>query len=177
MLAVSFLRDRQQGECPGEIVVGDDIGDRGHWLFCLLMTQICPGRDEPFFRPRFLGDKFPVFDYLVELVGSEAYFFFVQVKTTKLGYRSGRGARRLRVNVSREDVQRMIASPVPTYLVGIDEPQEMGYLLSMNEPKQAGLGGLPAKHLLDCDNLEKLWQEVHGFWATRNMVLAGSHFM
>ena len=60
----------------------DDIGERGQWLFCLLMTQICPGRNEPYFRPRFLGDKYPTFDYLVELVASEAYFFFVQVKST-----------------------------------------------------------------------------------------------
>jgi len=53
----------------------------------------------------------------------------------------------------------------------------VGYLLSMNEPRQAGLGGLPARHLLDCGNLKLLWQEVHNFWASRNMVLAGSHFV
>src|SRR5262245_53418898 len=108
------------------------------------MTQIASARNEPLFRPRFLGDKFPAFDYLVELVGSEAYFFFVQVKTTRAGYRRGRGARRLRVNVDREDVRQMAASPVPTYVVGIDEPRGRGYLLSMNEPRRTGLGGLPA---------------------------------
>jgi hypothetical protein len=158
-------------------VAADDIGDRGQWLFCLLLTQICPGRNEPYFRPRFLGDKFPTFDYLVELVGSEDYFFFAQVKTTRQGFRKGRGEYRLRVNVGREDVQRMVASPVPAYVVGIDEPQEVGYLLSMNEPRKGGLGGLPARHLLDCRNLQRLWQEVQNFWAGRNMVLAGSHFV
>src|SRR5947209_12590410 len=101
------------------------------------MTQICPGRNEAYFRPRFLGDKFPTFDYLVELVGSEAYFFFVQVKSTRQGYRKGSGTRRLRVNVDRVDVHRMVVSPVPGYVVGIDEPQEVGYLLSMNEPRRA----------------------------------------
>jgi hypothetical protein len=141
------------------------------------MTQICPGRNEPYFRPRFLGDKYPTFDYLVELVGCEVYFFFVQVKSTTQGFRKGSGTRRLRVNVDREDVQRMVASPVPAYVVGIDEPEEVGFLLSMNEPRRAGLGGLPAKHLLDCGNLERLWQEVQNFWASRNMVLAGSHFV
>jgi hypothetical protein len=141
------------------------------------MTQICPGRNEPYFRPRFLGDKHPTFDYLVELVGREAYFFFVQVKSTRQGYRQGRGTRRLRVNVDRVDVQRMAASPIPTYVVGIDEPQEVGYLLSMNESRRAGLGGLPARHLLDCGNLQRLWYEVQNFWESRNMVLAGSHFV
>jgi hypothetical protein len=123
-----------------------------------------------------LGDKHPIFDYLVELVGSEAYFF-VQVKATRQGYRRGRGANRLRVNVSWADVQRMVASPIPSYVVGIDEPQEVGYLLSVNEPRQSGLGGLPTRHLLNCGNLERLWQEVRNFWASRNMVLAGSHFV
>jgi Domain of unknown function (DUF4365) len=158
-------------------VAADDIGDRGEWLFCMLITQPCPGRNGPYFRPTSLGDKHPTFDFLVELVGSEAYFFFVQVKSTRQGYRKGSGTRRLRVNVGRDDVQRMVASPIPAYVVGIDEPREVGYLLSMNEPRQAGLGGLPARHLLDCGNLERLWQEVRNFWASRNMVLTGSHFV
>ena len=158
-------------------MIADTVGDRVQWLFCLLMTQICPRRNEPYFRPRFLGDKYPTFDYLVELVGSEAYFFFVQVKSTRQGYRRGRGAGRLRVNVDRTDVRRMVASPIPTYVVGIDEPQELGYLLSMNESRQAGLGGLPIRHRLTCDNLQRLWHEVQNFWASRNMVLAGSHFV
>jgi hypothetical protein len=158
-------------------VAADDIGDRGQWLFCLLLTQICPGQNEPYFRPRFLGDKYPTVDYLVELVGSEAYFFFVQVKSTRQGYRQGSRNRRLRVNVAREDVRRMVASPVPAYVVGIDEPQEVGYLLSVNEPRRAGLGGLPARHLLDCGDLQRLWQEVRNFWASRDMVLSGSYFV
>jgi len=132
---------------------------------------------EPYFRPTYLGDNYQTFDYLVELVGSEAHFFLVQVKSTRQGYRRGRGTRRLRVNVDREDVQRMVASPIPAYLVGIDEREETGYVLSMNEPRRAGLGGLPARHLLDCDNLERLWQEVRNFWASQNMVLAVSHFL
>jgi hypothetical protein len=113
----------------------------------------------------------------VELVGSEAFVFFVQVRATRQGYRTGRGTRRLRVNVDREDVQRMVASPVPAYIVGIDEPLGMGYLLSMNEPREAGLGGLPTRHLLECDNLERLWHEVQNFWASRDMLLTGSHFV
>jgi hypothetical protein len=174
---ITFVLIQQVRRQLGDAVAADDIGDRGQWLFCLLVTQICPGRNEPFFRPRFLGDKFPTFDYLMELVGSEAYFFFVQVKTTQQGYRQGKGARRLRENVGREDVQRMVASPVPGYLVGIDEVQGVAYLLSMNEPRKAGLGGLPAIHLLDCGNLQRLWQEVQDFWASRNMRLTGSHFV
>jgi hypothetical protein len=119
-------------------VVADDIGDRGQLLCYLLLTTPCPGRTEPYFRPTFLGDKHPTFDYLVELVGSDAYFF-AQVKSTRQGYRPGSGPRRLRVNVSRQDVERMVASPIPAYVVGIDEPQGLGYLLSMNEPSMPSI--------------------------------------
>src|SRR5262245_27581609 len=102
------------------------------------MTQGCPSRKDPYFRQRVLGDRHPTLDYLVELVGSEAFFFFVQVKSTRQGYRKGRSIRQLRVNVGKEDVRRMTASPIPTYVVGIDEPGEVGYILSMNEPRRAG---------------------------------------
>jgi hypothetical protein len=154
----------------------DDIGDRGQWILGLLLTQLCPGRNEPYFRPRFLGDKYPVFDYIVELVGHEAYFFFAQVRATTVGYRKGKGAPRLRVNVSQEDVDSMVASPVPAYVVGIDEPQQIGYILSVNQPRK-GIGGLITKHKLDCGALERLWQEVYDYWSSRNMMLEDSFFV
>jgi hypothetical protein len=108
----------------------DDIGDRGQCLFHLLMTALCRGRADPYFRPRFLGDKYPTFDYLVELVGHEAFFFLVQVKATTLGYRNVRGESRLRIKVSKQDVDRMAVSPIPSYVVGIDEPRGVGYIHS-----------------------------------------------
>jgi hypothetical protein len=78
-------------------------------MFKLLITEFPSGRTEPYFRPRFLGDKSPTFDFLVELVGAEKSFFFVQVKTTQLGYRGAKNARRLRVSVDREDVTAFFA--------------------------------------------------------------------
>lgn len=61
----------------------DAIGSRGEAIFFVLLTQFC-GRQRPFFRPSFLGDKFATIDYFVELVdvGLLTPFFFVQVKTT-----------------------------------------------------------------------------------------------
>lgn len=167
--------DGTQG--AGDVVEADDIGERGQAVFYLLMTQIAPGRSDPYFRPRFLGDKFPTFDFLVELVGAESRFFFAQVRATRQGYRPATGGDRLRVNVSRDDALRMAACPVPAHVVGIDEPQEVGYLLSLNEPRRTGLGGLPTRHRVDCQNLARLWQEVRQFWANRDMALTGSHFV
>jgi hypothetical protein len=157
-------------------VQADVLGERGQGICYELLTELC-GRNEPYFHPHRLGDKHPTFDFLVELLGSEGYFFFVQVKSTTLGYRSAGNRRRLRVNVDREDVQKMLASPAPVYLVGIDEPHRLGYLLSMNEPREVGLGGLPTRHLLDCNNLKLLWQEVNNFWTSRKKELHGSCFL
>jgi hypothetical protein len=150
----------------------DDIGDRGQWLFCLLMTDLC-GRDAPFFRPRFLGDKFPTFDYLVELVDHPAFFFFVQVKTTTQGYT--KDPIRLKVQVSTEDVNRMVSCPAPTYVAGIDSESGSGYLLSVNEEREH-VASLVTLFPLNCGNLQVLRDEVVGYWSSRNMVLTGSRF-
>jgi hypothetical protein len=153
----------------------DDIGDRGQCLFHLLITELCHGRPDPYFRPRFLGDKYPTFDYLVELVGHEAYFFFVQVKTTTLGYARVRGEARLRIKVSKQEGDRMALSPIPSYVIGIDEPQGLAYIHSVNEPAKA-IGSLTTRNRVGCESLRRLWQEVHSFWSSRDMILRGSSF-
>jgi hypothetical protein len=156
-------------------VAREDIGERGQWLFCLLMTELC-GRDTPYFRPRFLGDKFPTFDYIVELVDHPAYYFFVQVKGSSEGYT--KDPIRLKVQVSQEDIDRMVAFPAPTYLVGIDtaaREEKVGFLLSVNEPRKH-VASLTTTHRLNCDVLRGLYEEVHGYWASRDMQLKGSRF-
>jgi len=155
------------------LVVKEDIGERGQWLFCLLMTELC-GRDNPYFRPRFLGDKYPTFDYLVELADHPSYFFFAQVKGTTQGYT--RDPTRLKIQVSQADVDRMVASPVPTYVVGIDvNAIGVGFLLSVNETR-SHIASLTTRFKIDCDVLRELYGEVHAFWSSREMTLNGSRF-
>jgi hypothetical protein len=157
----------------GEPVDREDIGERGQWLFSLLMTDLC-GRDDPFFRPRFLGDKYPTFDYIVEVVDRPSYFFFVQVKGTTLGYTAEE--HRLRVQVTRDDIDRMVACPAPTYVVGIDvNAIGVGFLLSVNEPRDH-VASLTTRFRIDCGVLEQLRDEVIDFWSSRNMALSGSRF-
>jgi hypothetical protein len=154
-------------------VAREDIGERGQWLFCALLTELC-GRSDPFFRPRFLGDKYPTFDYIVEVVDHPAYFFFVQVKGTTLGYTAE--GRRLKIQVSQDDVDRMVACPVPAYVVGMDvTAAACGFLLSVNEPR-ANVASLTTQFRIDCALLPRLRDEVVKFWSSRNMVLANSQF-
>jgi hypothetical protein len=156
----------------GEQVAREDIGERGQWLFSFLMTDLC-GRDDPFFRPRFLDDRYPTFDYIVEVVDRPAYFFFVQVKGTTLGYTVKE--RRLRVQVTQDDIDQMVDCPVPTYVVGIDVNDGGGFLLSVNEARDS-VASLTTRFRIDCGVLEQLRDEVIDFWSSRNMVLSGSCF-
>jgi hypothetical protein len=154
-------------------VAGDDIGERGQWIFCLLMTDLC-GRPEPIFRPRYLGDKFPTFDYLVEVVDHPHCFFFVQVKATQQGYTDTKPTR-LKVQVTQDDVDRMVLCPAPTYVVGIDVPGSLGFLLSVNE-RRGHVSSLPTGHRIECGLLRQLENEVVNYWTSRNMMLVGSQF-
>jgi hypothetical protein len=153
-------------------VTKDDIGERGQWLFCLLMTELC-GREDPFFRPRFLGDKYPTFDYIVELVDHPAYYFFVQVKATTKGYT--KDPLRLLVQVEQTDIDRMVGCPAPSYVVGMDLENRVGFLLSVNEPRDR-VASLTTRFPINCKALADLYEEVRQFWASRDMRLVGSRF-
>jgi hypothetical protein len=153
----------------------DDIGSRGEYLFCAMIMNFC-GRPLPYFRPRFLGEKAQTLDYLVELVdtGDRPAFFFVQVRATRLGY-TKRG-QRLRIGMSGEELRRFALVPAPTYLVGVDEVGESGYILAVLEGMTGPLSSLPTDYPLDCGNLGRLHQEVEGFWAGHDMARRQSAF-
>lgn len=55
----------------------DALGDRGEAIFRVLITEFDTPAG-PIFRPYFLGEKWPVVDFIVELMGAGAtipYFF------------------------------------------------------------------------------------------------------
>jgi hypothetical protein len=153
----------------------DDIGSRGEFIFCARIMDFC-GRDLPYFRPRFLGEKARTLDYLVELVdtGARTSFFFVQVRTTQQGYT--KKGRRLKVGISGTDLRRLSLIPAPTYLVGVDEPGEVGYILAVLEGMSDPIPSLPAEFPLDARNLPRLFQEVEQFWTGRDMTRRQSVF-
>lgn len=154
----------------------DDIGSRGEHIFCARIMDFC-GRRLPYFRPRFLGEKARALDFLVELVGNgdRTMFFFVQVKTTRRGYTT-RGGRRLKVSVPAEAVRQLAGVVAPTYLVGIDEEQEVGYLLAILTGMKGAIPSLPTDFPLDRANLPRLYQEVEQFWTARDTTRQHSAF-
>ncbi len=157
--------------------VVDDIGGRGEAIFYVRLTDFC-GRDRPYFRPRFLGEKSQTHDYLVELIdaGKSQPFFFIQVKTTKQGYTKKTSLPRLKVKVSKEGIRRMALYPAPTYLVGIDEMNESAFIVAVHGKMNKALSSLPTKYPLDSSNLKLLWNEVKDFWNSRDMTQTTSAF-
>jgi hypothetical protein len=110
------------------MAVRDLIGKRGEAIFVARLMDFC-GNPEPYFDPHWLGDKCPTYDYLVELVNARdsTPYFFVQVKATQKA--QTKRERRLVVQVGATEVQRMVECPVPTYLVGVDEPSSDAYIV------------------------------------------------
>ena len=80
------------------------------------------------------------------------------------------------VQVTQDDIDRMVAYPAPTYVVGIDvNAIGVGFLLSANEPREH-VASLTTRFRIDCGVLEQLRDEVIDFWSSRNMTLTGSRF-
>lgn len=141
----------------------DLIGKRGEAIVCAALTDFC-GRPLPYFDPHPLGEKCPTFDYLVELLGAgiAPAYFFVQVKATQQGYTTRTAD--LKVAVSAADVRKMANCPIPTYLIGVDEPAGLGYLVSVHRSRKTGISSIPTTHLLTRHVLRGLWTEVRDHW-------------
>lgn len=141
----------------------DLIGKRGEHIACTRLMRIF---DNPQLRlnPYLLGDKCPLFDVLVELdgVGDRAAYFLAQIKSTTK--RSGNRTANLPIEVAKEDVEKMVRSPFPTYLIGVDEPREKAYIVSMHGNLSGAIYSMPRKYPLTAKNLKTLWEEVAEYW-------------
>lgn len=153
------------------------IGSRGEGIAINLLTRP-HGRTDPFFRPRFLGDKYPAIDLFVELVGApgnQAPFFFAQVKATRQGYTT---SGRLKVPVSRAGMNELVRYPAPTYVIGVDEPTETAFVVAAVVGGAAQYRSLPTDYpLADPGTLQLLFDEVLAFWAVNTVGFATSRLV
>lgn len=128
------------------------------------------------FRPQFLGDKWPFVDYLVALedAGPLTPFFFVQVKTTRKGYTAKDN--RLKVGAPASHMLGLVSYPAPTYIVGIDEVSETGYIVSANGESLASLSSMSTEFPINAMNQNRLWTEVRAYWNASTSVKLTSAF-
>lgn len=143
----------------------DHTGTRGEAIFSVLLTRNDSVRGRLFAFPRYLGEKHEASDFLVELIapGAPAYCF-VQVRATRLGYTRGG---RLRVRATADEINRLASYPAPTYLVGVDEAAERGYIVSTNRSVDRGLPSLSTRYALNGETLALLWRDVATYWQSR----------
>jgi hypothetical protein len=146
--------------------MSDLIGARGESRFLVLITEPHDG-ERPLFRAQRLGEKWPATDFLVELLVSDGVtgFFFVQVKTTRQGFTER--DRRLKVTVAQHTVARLASIPAPTYVVGIDDIDGTGYIVSANGERLTNVASVPDHFPLNRQNRERLWKEVREYWSSR----------
>jgi len=141
----------------------DAIGLRGEFIFAALITTFGSNGGR-LFRPQFLGDKAHFVDFIVFLDEPDRthLFFLVQVKATRAGYTSKE--RRLKVQISEQHIRELALCPAPTYVVGIDDEREVGYLVSVDGRSRSALSSMSTSHPLNHNNRERLRQEVVDFW-------------
>jgi hypothetical protein len=166
------------GRAQGRATVDRDlVGERGQDFAFLALTEPV-GKKASLFRPRFLGDKYPAIDYIVELVDAPAPFtpfFFVQVKATQTGYTQ---AGHLRVQVTEDTMRRLIAYPVPTYIIGVDnERRGVSYIVAALPGGSTHYPSLPTDHRLTGRTLRHLFDEVLGFWQQHAATFTTSRFV
>jgi hypothetical protein len=157
------------------MAVRDLIGKRGEAIVIARLMDFC-GNADPYFDVHPLGEKCPTFDYLVELVnvGDSVPYFLAQVKSTRKGFT--KKGRRLLVQVGEEDVRRMVQCPFPTYLVGVDEPNDRAYVVSVHGSMSGSLASMPSRYPLTPRNLRRLWEEVTAHWQKLDAATKGSVF-
>lgn len=139
------------------------IGKRGEAIAAASLLDFC-GNPHPYFGPYFIGDKCPTYDLLVQVLdaGASSPYFLAQVKATSLGY--NKETLNLKVALRASDVQRMVRCPIPTYLIGVDEPSAKAYIVSIHGKLTSRIGSIPSAYPLDRSNLKRLWEEVVAHW-------------
>ena len=155
--------------------VKDYIGKRGEFVIGEKLIDFC-GRPLPFFDPHPLGEKCRLFDFLVELVTNDKTppYFLVSAKATKRG--KTKNSLELKVGVKAKDVLAMVRSPLPTYLIGVDEPAAEACIVSMHGNLNGAMSSIPTKYPLNASTLADLWTEVRLYWKTLDHKFRNSKF-
>lgn len=111
----------------------------------------------PVFRVVFLGEKFPVVDFYVEIEeDNKSYPFLVQVKatTSELTKR-----KYLRVSVPKGKYESLHKKPIPTYVGGVHLDSSTLYITPTITGKEK-ISSIAPTCILSLDNQEKTLESV-----------------
>ncbi len=123
------------------------------------------GAQLPLFRASHLGEKYPVVDFIVDILDDDENslgFFFVQVKATSAAKPK---AKTLSLQIELPKYNRLAQIPAPTFLVGVDIDAEKVYLVSAAKPEKKAFSSICKKFDLKDDDVRvALYKEVKKYW-------------
>lgn len=143
--------------------INNEQGQRAEEIFGVRITQ------DYFFRARDLGGKWPVSDYYVEVNDdNNPFHFIVQVKSTSKPLNRNNN---LPISISRKKVNQLSNYDAPTFLAGVDVPNETVYLIPIYKRQSAAISKISGTFILNANdkktslkNLKLLETEVKRFW-------------
>jgi hypothetical protein len=155
----------------------DVTGNRGESILELCLTDYRQF-DRPLFSLSFLGEKWPVADYYVELksVPRRRPYFFVQCKaTSSVGALDGGS---IRISATKRDVERLLQMPGPTYILGVHEPTQRVFVKGVHAGiARKGIKKISVSNELTPENLRRLYNEVKEYWSSTGHKPAKSVFV
>jgi hypothetical protein len=160
------------------VLTNDQAGRLAELIAATDLSRPVKGRvRRPLFRATFLGDKYPIVDILIDVLGrndTSLGFFFAQVK----GSTAVTAAHaRLPVGVKLDRFNQLARIPAPTYLIGVDLPAETAYLVAAHRPRKVGVSTITKVFCLRDDAVRiELHKEVLAFWAANKPVLQLTRF-
>lgn len=139
----------------------NDVGDLGESLFKVAITR------GYIFRPMHLGEKWPISDFYIELIGTnKTMFFIVQIKSTDQGFQKNGN---LKINLPKIKLHQLNSYYCPTYLAGVDNNSGRVFLTAINTNKRKGISSLPPTFELNDVNRKILYDEIERFWSNSNI--------
>lgn len=156
----------------------DQIGTFAELLARTDLSRPVIGRyRRPLFRAVPLGDKYPVVDLIVDVLGPDDVaqgFFFAQVKGTAQPQRSDN---RLPIAVDLEAYNRLVRVAAPTYLIGVDVLTETSYVVAAYRSRTVTVASMTrAFRLGDPPVRIALYREVHAYWRANKAILQRTRF-
>ncbi|HEX8450907.1 MAG TPA: DUF4365 domain-containing protein [Longimicrobium sp.] len=129
------------------------------------------------FRTTHLGDKYRTFDFLVSILGPDHVpqgIFFVQVKGTT---RATAASVRVPIAVGADEFNRLVAAPVPTYLVGVDVNRRATYIVAAHRRRGSRVSSITRAFPLGSDAVKvALHDEVAEYWKANGRTLWNTRF-
>jgi hypothetical protein len=156
-------------------VLKDVVGKRGEQILMLCLTDY-QAYSAPLFNPGFLGDKWPVVDFYVEVLGSRKRkpFFLAQAKATSRPLEPTHVC----ITSKKRDIQGLRKIPGPTYMFAIHEPTKRVFVKAVHSgtPVRA-ITRIARANELTPIRLKDLRDEVNAFWSSKMLKPTTSAFL